>query len=450
MTELSRLTRRTIAAIALAAASFAARAAGAQDSTLSRPLSMGDAARLAARQSAAAEAARYRADQASARVTQARAALLPDLSAATVGNGRSFNTATFGVPFPGFDPNGEVISGVNTIDFRGRVQVNLLDLGALGRARSAQSAARASQADAVSAAEQAGALAATAYLRVQRADAQLAARLADSVLADSLLLIARDQLAAGVGVALDVTRAEAQVATVRAQLIAARNERNRTRLDLLRSLGLPLDAPVRLSDSLSALPVADTLPSEAAAMERARRARPDLRAAEAQIAAAQQSVHAVKSERVPSVSAFGDEGWIGINMSHLLNTYTWGVQLSIPIFDGLRREGRIEEQQALVRELSVRQRDLQQQVAIQVRAALLDLASAREQLDAARERLRLTQQEVAQAQDRFRTGVAGNADVITASFDLNSARTLVVDALTAYHSARVSLAQAEGAVTELP
>jgi len=49
----------------------------------------------------------------------------------------------------------------------------------------------------------------------------LSARIADSVLAADLLTIAREQLTAGVGVALDVTRAQSQLAGSRAQLIAA-------------------------------------------------------------------------------------------------------------------------------------------------------------------------------------------------------------------------------------
>ncbi len=81
--------------------------------------------------------------------------------------------------------------------------------------------------------------------------------------------------------------------------------------------------------------------------------------------------------------------------------------------------------------------------------ALLDLASAREQVEAARERQQLAEQEVAQARERFRAGVAGNADVITASFSLNAARTGLIDALTAYQAARVSLARAEGTVISL-
>ena len=85
-----------------------------------------------------------------------------------------------------------------------------------------------------------------------------------------------------------------------------------------------------------------------------------------------------------------------------------------------------------------------------MRGALLDLASAKEEADAVREALRLAQQEVAQAQERFRAGVAGNADVITASLSLNSARTQMVDARAAFQSARVALAHAQGIVTELP
>jgi len=62
-------------------------------------LSLGDAVRLAAKQSAAVVAARYRAEQADARVTQQRADLLPNVSASALENGRTLNTATFGIDF---------------------------------------------------------------------------------------------------------------------------------------------------------------------------------------------------------------------------------------------------------------------------------------------------------------------------------------------------------------
>ena len=433
---------------------FVARLAEAQ-TTIPRRLTLGDAVRIAARQSAPVQSAQLRAAEAQARVTQARSALLPDLSAGALQSARTFNTASFGISFPSapnqpplFDPNGQLEGPVHSTDVRARASIDLVDLAAISRVRASQSAARAADAGAASVAEQAAAGAAQAYLRALRADAQLDARVADSTLAVELIGIAQQQLRAGVGVALDVTRAESQLAGVRAQLIAARNDRDRSRLDLLRALDLSLDTPIELADSLAA-PAATVPTDESAAVAEALRRRPDLREMEQQIAAATRQLSATRAERLPSVGAFGDDGWQGKSASVLLPTYTWGIQLSLPIFDGLRREGRVQEQELQTRDLHVRDHDLRQQVAVDVRGALLDLSSARQQVYAARERLRLAEQEVAQARERFRAGVSGNADVITASLTLDAARTQLVDALAAYRGAYVGLARAEGTVTQL-
>ena len=463
--RLSTLGAALVLVVALLAVT--ARLASGQDTAAARqgttPLTLGDAARLAARQSAVAQGGRLRAEQAEARARQSRAALLPTIEALGADGQRTFNTATLGLDLPTgtnpvtgepnpplFDQQGEVLGPFRTIDLRGRASQTLFDYSAVERYRAARSSATASGADAASVAEQAASAAAAAYLRVLRADAQLQARAADSALAADLLVIARAQLQAGVGVGLDVTRAESQVAQVQAQLIAARSERDRAQLELRRTLGVSLDAPVALAGALDQLPVDDSVPTEGTAVERALRTRPDLRAADEQLRAAERQIAAIRAERLPAVGVFGDQGAIGKDYGNLKNTYTWGVQLSLPLFDGLRREGRVQEQEAVAREVDVRRRDLRDQAAIDVRGALLELGSARQQVGAARERIRLAEQELAQARERFSTGVAGNADVITASLALNNSRNLLIDALTLYQGARVSLARAEGTVTELP
>jgi outer membrane protein TolC len=322
--------------------------------------------------------------------------------------------------------------------------MNFVDLAAFARVRAAQAALRASGAEAEAAGENAAAQAAAAYLRALRADAQLVARAQDSTLALELLGIARSTLQAGTGTALDVTRAEAQAAGVRAQLIAARSERSRARLELLRTLGVALDVNLQLADSLDQLAITDTLPNAEEATSRALANRPDIRAANEQYDAARRSIRAIQAERLPSLGAFGDQGSIGLGISHLLPTYDWGLQISVPIFDGLRREGRIEEQRAVTSEVDVRRRDLREQAGVDVRSAILDLGAAREQVDAAREQLRLAEQEVSQARERFTAGVGGNAEVVTASLGLTAARNQLIDALTSFQSARVSLARAQG------
>ena len=420
-------------------------------------LSLGDAARLAAKQSGGVDVARQRVSQAEARVTQRRGALFPDLAAGIAQSERNLNSATFGFTFvnpvngrPLLRPDGEIIGPVPIVDMRYRLQQPLLDLGNVAKWRAAQSSVLAASADVQAQADLAAATAAAVYVRAARADAQLASRRADSALAADLLRIARDQLQAGTGIALDVTRAESQLANVRAQIIGARNDRERGLLELKRAVGLPLDAPLTLSDSLAGMPVGDVAPDAASALARATESRADVKALLAQETAQRAASQAIKWERTPQLGLVLDQGVIGKNWNRLLPTYSWGVQLSVGLFDGFRREGRLQEQMAATRETDAKLRDLRAQSALEVRAALLDLSAAMEQVDAVRERLRLVEQEVAQAQERFRAGVAGNGDVITALLSLNQARTLRNDALASYQGSRVALARAMGDVQKLP
>jgi len=270
---------RTLLHAALAAAPLALTAQAPVQLTL------GGAARLAASQSGASAIARTRVDQAEARIRQARSALLPTISASASENERNQNTATFGFSFrdptgtPLFDPNGQILPAFKVLDLRARAQANLVDFSVAAKLGAVRQQARVAAADAAGAGDQAAAQAAAAYVRAVRADAVLGARMADSTLAAELLGIAEDQLKAGVGVALDVTRARSQLSAAHAQLIAARVERDRARLDLRRIINVAPTAELVLTDSLMALPVTGAFPSadEGTRIAFARRA--DLRAA---------------------------------------------------------------------------------------------------------------------------------------------------------------------------
>jgi outer membrane protein len=256
------VTAGAILTLVIALLAFVARSASAQqvapDSSIR--ITLGDAIRMAARQNAAVEGAFARVDAAKARVAERRADLLPNVTAAVAERGVTTNSATFPIEFPStpgqpalFDPKGQILGPVNTFDARARVSQSLYDPAARTRVRTARTGVAAANADVATLADQASTIAANAYLSVLRADAVYTARLADSTLAAELLGIAQDQLKAGTGVALDVTRARSQLSGSRTQLIVSRNERDRTRIDLARALGLPL-VRLELADALATLP----------------------------------------------------------------------------------------------------------------------------------------------------------------------------------------------------
>ena len=158
---------------------------------------------------------------------------------------------------------------------------------------------------------------------------------------------------------------------------------------------------------------------------------------------------AVRAERLPSLSAVADNGFIGKSPGNLLNTWTWAIRVSVPVFDGLRRESRIREQSVAEREIDARRREILSQIGFDVRTALLDAAATREAVGAAEERLKLAEQEVAQARDRFTAGVSGNLDVTQALLGLSGARTQLVEALASRQLARIMIARAQGTLTSL-
>lgn len=439
-------------ALAVALLACLARAAAAQqptaDSTIH--LNLAEVVRLAARQNTAVQSARYRVEAAQARVTQTRSELLPNVSGLATERRTTLNSAAafpIELPVPGIDPNGTILGPLDVFDARARLSQNVFDPAAFARVKSAKTGVAAAGAGVGQSADIAAATAANAYLGVLRADATYDARLQDSTLAADLLRIAQDQLQAGTGVALDVTRARSQLTGARTQLILARNERDRTRIDLARSLSLPL-VNIQLEDSLSTLP-SNVATTEQAALDSALHNRNDLRALELQAQAARQQASAIRMEALPTVGVLADYGLSQRNGRSYLPTYDLGVSLSVPLFDGFRREGRVEEQTSTARDLENRARDLRVQVEADVRTAVLNLASSTEAVAAARERLSLAEQEVSQARERFQAGVSGNADVITAALSLNAARTLLVDALTSYQASRVALARAQGVISTL-
>ncbi len=265
-----------------------------------------------------------------------------------------------------------------------------------------------------------------------------------------LLRLLEAEAATGVGVALDVTRARAQLAVARAHLIAARNERDRARLDLARALGLGARTSIALRDSLAAAATITNVPSETEALTVARQRRADLRAAESAVQTARMAVSAARAERLPTIGVFGDDGATSNTYTHLLNTYTYGLQISLPVFEGMRASAHVQQQSAALHEAEARRRDVEMQVTVDVDGALLDLSAGQQQLAAAQERLGLGEQELAQARERFRAGVAGNADVITAQLNLDAARAQYVDAQASLGMARVALARAQGLLLDLP
>ncbi|HXQ28231.1 MAG TPA: TolC family protein [Gemmatimonadales bacterium] len=425
---------------------------GAQASPLR--LSFADAVSRAAGTAPSVAEASLDLDQADARVREARGAFFPTFGVAGLWVNRSYSSKSFGFSFPtipgvpAFLPT--IIPAFNNYDGRFTATETLLDFSSMGRIRAAHAQVDATDAVRGQVVEGAAQTAGLAYLRAARAGASVAARRADSSIADELVGLAQAQKTAGVSAAIDVTRAETQLAVAEGLLVVALNQDDQAHIDLARALGLDPATPMELTDTLGTTLALVDVPSERDSdVALALANRPDLRAEAARGLAAQRTGSAIAAERLPRVSLEGDYGVNGPTAPSALSTRQISLEVSIPLLDGLRRESQIAEQDAVAQASAVRVGDLRQQIAADVQGALLDLRSAAAEQRIARERLRLAEEELAEARERFAAGVAGNIEVIDAQSNLVQARDADIDARYEAAVGRVTLARAVGVARTL-
>ncbi len=434
--------RRALYALLLAAAIPVALPAQ-EPPAPSGPLSLLGAIALGRTQGVSATVARLNVRAADARAAQRRADLLPTISGLASVTRQTVNLDEFGIP---------IATGVTDPFTIWRLQVRasqtVFDASAITRLRAARDTAMAAGLDAQAVGEIAGATAGLAYLRVLSAEETIRAREADSTVAAKLLDEAKQLVGAGVSPAIDATRSEVSFAAVRTQLELARNAADRARLDLLRTLDLPPATRLTLADSLGR----DTLdlplqPDRAAAFAREHRA--ELAAERARTAAAERTLKSIRYENLPSLGLSGSYQQTGQRTGDLAGSYDIQLGLSVPILDGFRRQSRAKEQSERLQVQSIRERDLGNQVETEARESVLDLASAQQQVAIADDRLRLAETELAQAGERFQSGVAGSVETTTAQSSVIEARDALIQARLNYGTARVSAYRALGVIDQL-
>jgi len=439
--------------IAAVAAATLAAAASAVPALAQEPLTLAEAVARAATSAAPVELAEIRVEGAEAAVRQARSALLPTFTATAGILNRSFNRRSLGIEFPA-PPGGSAppdrVRPFDNYDARIRMQQTLFDLASWSRLDAARSGLVPLDAEREAAAETAAHQAALAYIRAARAQALVSAREDDLALAESLVTLAEAQVEAGIGTAIDVTRARTQRASAEGLLVIARNESERALMELARAMGEDPTTRFALADSLGDGLASSGAPEDAeAAIAVAFQRRADLAAEAARGQSAEAARNAIRAERLPRLDLVADYGANGLTARDVLPTHQVGVQLTLPITDGLGRGARIAQQEAALRASHVAERELRERITAEVLSARLELASGLEQRRIAAERVSLAAAEIAQAIERFESGVAGNTEVINAQASMIAARTADIDASVAIAVARAALAKATGVARSL-
>jgi outer membrane protein TolC len=367
-------------------------------------------------------------------------ALLPNIASTGKYNHQTFFLGTIGGAPVRTDP-------FDIVDGRASVTQSLFSLSLIERWRASRSALQVAELDSATTENDTVAKVALTYFEVLRNQQTRDARSANVGLYEDLVTFIKNRQAGGMATGLDTARLETQLENERQRLELAKGEVERAKLMLLNLLGVGYDLLLQLTDDLKAYE--GELPPFERVLDAAHTDRPELKAQMQRIRTAELSLRSVKGERIPALSADGNYGLIGNRFENTTGTYNVGVQLSIPIFDGGQREGRIGQSLSEFNQENYKLALVKNQIGLEVRDALVTFKAALEQQRIAKDGLKASMTEVGLARERIRTLSSNTLELSNALSSFVRAKDNMIDALFRVHASRVNLARAQGRLEQL-
>ena len=405
-------------------------------------LTLDKAVSLALKQNPTAQIAVLQAAEAVQDKNIARAGLLPKADLQSSDSVRRLNLQEelgSAIPFPGIPGH---VGPLNIFNAGPTFGTPVFDLTLWNRYRSARDSANASKATSLSTREQVILLVVSQYIGTLRAMANVEASQSRVDLAQALYDQAADLQKEGVGTGIDTLRANVELQNEKQALLVAETDRDSSLFGLSRLLNLDPRQEIALSDSLSFFDTPQ--PDVNASLDEALAARQEWKALDLQARAAEHDKRASQDLRLPTLRVDGNWAYEGTRLNNGIPVYNYQASFDLPLFTGGRTHAEIVKSDLQLKVLNEQKADLRNQISLDVKTALLNLKSARNQVAVSTLGVQLAKEEVDQARDRFKAGVANNIEVIQAQDALARANDNEIAALYRFNQARADYARSIG------
>jgi outer membrane protein TolC len=359
---------------------------------------------------------------------------------------RQVNLAALGFTGAAFGGTGinvpTVVGPFHYFDLRAGVSQSVFDLTRLRNYRGAKENLQAVQFAAQDARDLIVLAVAGGYLQIIAAAARVETTRAQVTTAEATYRQAVDRRIAGVAPRIDETRTQVELQVQQQRFSAVQNDLAKLKIALGRLIGLPPGQDFNLTDTLPYAPLNNLTLNDALVRAYANRA--DLKAAESQVRAAEKVRGAAVAERYPTVELGGDYGVIGPSPGNSHGTFNVTGAVRMPVFQGGRVRGDIEQADAALSQRRAEYEDLRGRIDADVRDAFLDLTTAANQVAVAQSNRGLAADTLTQARDRFAAGVADTLEVVQAQEAVAAAEQDYISSLYSHNLAKASLARAMG------
>lgn len=241
----------------------------------------------------------------------------------------------------------------------------------------------------------------------------------------------------------DITRAQVDVANARVELISARSNLKVSMANLARAVGL--------QDGLNIAPYDEMIPPANVHEEKDKLLndamnRPDVRAAQSQVKAADYRVKEARLGRSPSVSASADYQWSG-TATPLDRQWGMGVSLSWPVLDGAITRAQINSAKSSLTNTAASLDNIKLSVSAELENSLTGLTDALERLQATSVLVQQASESLHLAEGRYDAGLGSPLEITDARVEFARARG---NHVVAYFDSLIAQAELDRVLGRLP
>lgn len=260
---------------------------------------------------------------------------------------------------------------------------------------------------------------------------------------------------AGVSTIADVLQARANMEEVRFNLVAARGSVEIGRGRLATAVGWPANLPFDVAEEPEPLPLDRIDRNIEKLIELSQRDRPELAAARAAVKQREAQLREAHAALWPTLVATGNVGWTGVdgriqgvNLESNQSNYYGGLQLQIPIFEGMALRNAVNRDRANLEAARAALKVKEEAVIADVWDAYYNFRTAGQQLETSESLLASSTQSYDVSLARYKAGAADIVELLNAQSTLAKARAQQVRARTDLYTSYAELLHAIGA--ELP
>lgn len=257
---------------------------------------------------------------------------------------------------------------------------------------------------------------ATTYVALRSAERRLALTERSLELQEQTLSLVRSRVDSGLAPALDRVRAQAQVSSLQADLGPLRTEVDRFRNALAILLAEPPGAvDALLADGAGDIPAGSSGRSVGVPADLVRR-RPDIRAAEMQLAVATAEIGIAAAELYPRLTLPGSisVGWTGIGEGSIVTSILASLSalFELPLYDGGRRQADVTAAEERLIQATLTYRQTLLRALQEVESALAGYQGSRQRRAALADAVENNRQAYEQSRELYRQGFVNFIDVL--------------------------------------